>query len=151
MIRLIQIRRLYAINRVLIKHGLDEVLLHIPVFSPLRFFYYIAPWNIKKKEHLEPLGVRIRLALEDLGPVFIKFGQMLSTRSDLLPPDINQELSKLQDNVPPFSSEQAITIIEKPLVSPSQKPSNTLMMHHSPLLPSHKYTQPPYGPMMKSL
>ncbi len=115
MFRFVQIRRLFVINRVLIKHGLDEIVLHIPVFRPLRLFYYIAPWNIKKKTQIEPLGVRIRLALEDLGPVFIKFGQMLSTRNDLLPPDINKELSKLQDDVPPFPSQQAIEIIEKSL------------------------------------
>lgn len=126
MIRLMQIRRLYAINRVLIKHGLDEILLHIPVFRPLRFIYYIAPWNIKnnlKKEQkqVEPLGVRIRLALEDLGPVFIKFGQVLSTRNDLFSPDINKELSKLQDNVPPFSSDHAISIIEKAFKNPVDK------------------------------
>ena len=125
MLRFIQIRRLYAINRVLVKHGLDEILLHIPVFRPLRFFYYLAPWNIKnnikKQTQAEPLGVRIRLALEDLGPVFIKFGQMLSTRNDLLPPDINQELSKLQDDVPPFSSQLAIDIIEKSFGEPIAK------------------------------
>ncbi len=113
-----QIRRLFIINRVLVKHGLDEILLHIPVFRPLRFFYYIAPWNIKKKTQVKPLGVRIRLALEDLGPVFIKFGQVLSTRNDLLPPDINKELSQLQDNVPPFSSQQAIDIIEHSFAEP---------------------------------
>ncbi|MEE9352293.1 MAG: ubiquinone biosynthesis regulatory protein kinase UbiB [Thiotrichaceae bacterium] len=118
MIRFIQIQRLFTINRILVKHGLDEILLHIPVFRPLRFFYYIAPWNIKKKEHTDPLGVRIRLALEDLGPVFIKFGQMLSTRNDLLPPDINKELSQLQDNVPAFPSHEAIDIIEKSFGEP---------------------------------
>ncbi len=126
MIRLMQIRRLFAINRVLIKHGLDEILLHIPVFRPLRFIYYIAPWNIKsnlkkEKKQIESLGVRIRLALEDLGPVFIKFGQVLSTRNDLFSPDINKELSKLQDNVPPFSSDHAISIIEKAFKNPVDK------------------------------
>ncbi len=123
MIGLTHLSRLLTINRVLIKHGLDEILLHIPVFRPLRFFYYIAPWNIKKhsRKHPpqeQPLGVRIRLALEDLGPVFIKFGQMLSTRNDLLPPTINQELSQLQDNVPPFSSTQAIAIIQQSFGKP---------------------------------
>ena len=123
MIRFILIQRLFTINRVLVKHGLDEILLHIPIFRPLRFFYYIAPWNwnIKNKTQVQPLGVRIRLALEDLGPVFIKFGQMLSTRNDLLPPDINKELSKLQDNVPPFASDQAIQIIEQSFGNPIEK------------------------------
>jgi ubiquinone biosynthesis protein len=58
-------------------------------------------------------GARIRLALEDLGPIFVKFGQMLSTRRDLLPDDIALELARLQDRVPPFPSEQARAIIDK--------------------------------------
>ena len=59
----------------------------------------------------EPLGVRIRLALEELGPIFVKFGQALSTRRDLLPTDIADELAKLQDQVPPFPGEQAVEIL----------------------------------------
>ena len=65
-----------------------------------------------------PQAERLRLALEALGPVFIKFGQMLSTRRDLLPDDIALELSKLQDRVPPFSGQQAQTIIERELKQP---------------------------------
>jgi ubiquinone biosynthesis protein len=56
--------------------------------------------------------VRLRQALEALGPIFVKFGQMLSTRRDLLPPDLADELAKLQDRVPPFPSEQAIAKLE---------------------------------------
>ncbi len=62
-----------------------------------------------------PRGERLRLALEDLGPVFIKFGQLLSTRPDLVPADICAELSRLQDDVPPFASDQFIAIIEQAL------------------------------------
>ena len=63
-------------------------------------------------------GERLRLALEDLGPVFIKFGQMLSTRRDLLPEDIANELARLQDDVPPFPAERAQSIIETSLKAP---------------------------------
>ena len=59
-----------------------------------------------------PRGERIRLALEALGPIFVKFGQVLSTRRDLLPDDVSDELAKLQDRVPPFSSEQSKIIID---------------------------------------
>ena len=62
-----------------------------------------------------PRGDRIRLALEALGPIFVKFGQVLSTRRDLLPDDVSNELAKLQDRVPPFSNEQSKAIIEKAL------------------------------------
>ena len=113
-----QLLRLITINRVLIRHGLDEVLLHIPIFRPLRFIYYISPWNWRKKNTQAPIGERLRCCLEDLGPVFIKFGQVLSTRNDLLPPDIGKELSKLQDNVPPFSSDIAQQIIESAFSKP---------------------------------
>ena len=62
-----------------------------------------------------PRGVRLRLALERLGPIFVKFGQVLSTRRDLLPPDLADELAKLQDRVPPFPSEAAMAEIERGL------------------------------------
>ena len=65
-----------------------------------------------------PRGERLRLALEHLGPVFIKFGQALSTRPDIVPPDIALELAKLQDRVPPFPSEQARAIVERSLGKP---------------------------------
>ena len=60
-----------------------------------------------------PRGQRLRLALEGLGPIFVKFGQVLSTRRDLIPPDIADELAQLQDNVPPFPAAQARQLIEK--------------------------------------
>ena len=60
-----------------------------------------------------PRGERLRLALEGLGPIFVKFGQVMSTRRDLLPPDIADELARLQDRVPPFDSAVAVVIIEK--------------------------------------
>lgn len=65
-----------------------------------------------------PRGERLRQALERLGPIFIKFGQVLSTRRDLLPPDIAEELARLQDRVPPFPSAVAVSIIEKSFGKP---------------------------------
>jgi ubiquinone biosynthesis protein len=104
--------RLWTINRVFIRHGLDELVFHIPFLRPVSFVYHLSPWNWGKQE-TRPRGERIRLALEELGPIFIKFGQMLSTRRDLLPDDIANELTRLQDRVPPFSSQQARQMIEK--------------------------------------
>ena len=112
MIPIRQTLRLLHINRVLIRHGLDEVVLATHLFRPLRFLLFLAPWNWTQRE-LPPWPVRVRLALEDLGPIFIKFGQLLSTRRDLLPPDLADELAKLQDRVPPFSGDEARAIIEK--------------------------------------
>ena len=91
--------RLVSIQRVLVKHGLHEVITATHFLGPLRFFFYLFP---KKSDRSEPLGKRIRLALEELGPIFVKFGQVMSTRRDLLPTDIADELAKLQDQVPPF-------------------------------------------------
>lgn len=111
-----QLRRLFFINRVLIRHNLDELIFAIPAFRPLRFIYHISPWNWgDKKANRAPKAVRIRKALEDLGPVFVKFGQILSTRRDMLPDDLANELAKLQDDVPPFSGHEARSIIEKSL------------------------------------
>ncbi|MFA5941869.1 MAG: ubiquinone biosynthesis regulatory protein kinase UbiB [Sinimarinibacterium sp.] len=68
-----------------------------------------------------PRGERLRLALEELGPVFIKFGQALSTRPDIVPPDIAEELTKLQDRVPPFPGEQARAVVEAELGKPVEE------------------------------
>lgn len=110
--------RLYFINKVLLQHGLDELI-------PSRWL----PWYVRvmrklifwiSNEHKDkPAGERITLALQALGPVFIKFGQMLSTRRDLLAPAIANELARLQDNVAPFSSDAAKAIILKSLNIPT--------------------------------
>jgi len=109
--------RLIRIQRVLLRYGLDEFIFAMHLFRPLRFFTFMSPsyWMGKRKG---PRGERIRRALEDLGPIFVKFGQILSTRQDLLPPDIGEELSQLQDNVPPFAEDLARQIIEKSLAVP---------------------------------
>ena len=101
--------RLIGIQRVLVKYGLDDVIKETHLLRPLRFLFVIAP---RRRTSDAPMGERIRLALEELGPIWVKFGQALSTRRDLLPPDIADELAKLQDAVPPFPAEQAIEIIE---------------------------------------
>jgi ubiquinone biosynthesis protein len=112
-----QVWRLVTINLVLIRHGLDEVVFAIHLFRPLRFLLYLLPWNWFRGRRAAR-GERIRRALEDLGPIFIKFGQMLSTRRDLLPDDIAAELSRLQDRVPPFPSDEARAIVERSLEQP---------------------------------
>jgi ubiquinone biosynthesis protein len=111
MIRPAQIIRLVHINFVLARHGLDEIILATHLFRPFRFLYYLAPWNWIPRER-GPRGVRIRRALEDLGPIYVKFGQIISTRRDLLPDDIAEELAHLQDDVPPFPGSQARAAIE---------------------------------------
>lgn len=105
-----QLFRILHINYILAKNGLDNVVVSLRLFAPFRFIVYLNPWNWFRKERLNH-GEALRKSLEELGPIFIKFGQALSTRPDILPPEIAQELSKLQDKVPPFSSEQATAII----------------------------------------
>ncbi len=107
-----QTLRLFYINRVLLRHGLDEVILSIHLFRPLRFLLFLSPWHWLRGD-LPPWPVRVRRVLEDLGPIFVKFGQILSTRRDLLPPELAGELAKLQDRVPPFPGAQARVIIER--------------------------------------
>jgi ubiquinone biosynthesis protein len=105
-----QLFRILHINYILAKNGLDNVVVSLRLFAPFRFIVYLNPWNWFRKEHLTH-GEALRKSLEELGPIFIKFGQALSTRPDILPPDIAQELSKLQDKVPPFPSDKATAII----------------------------------------
>jgi ubiquinone biosynthesis protein len=105
--------RLLQIQRVLVRHGLDDIILATHLFRPLRFAFYLSPATWFHRERAGSRGERLRLALEELGPIFMKFGQMLSTRRDLLPRDIADELEKLQDRVPPFSGEEAKRIIEE--------------------------------------
>lgn len=104
--------RLSKITRVAIRYGLDDIAVS-GLASPraARWIDKLIFWrNISA-----PRGVRLRQALEDLGPIFVKFGQLLSTRRDLLPADIADELARLQDRVPPFDSDLAIAQIKKSL------------------------------------
>ena len=103
-------KRLYKIVKTFLQYGLDELL-------PKKYL----PWYIKiarkslfwlrNKHRDKPKALRFRLAIESLGPVFVKFGQMLSTRRDLLPDDFANELTLLQDKVPAFAGEEAERII----------------------------------------
>jgi ubiquinone biosynthesis protein len=109
--------RLFHIARVLLRYRLDELLDAIRVFRwlrPLRSLVAPTPAAIVALSR----GARLRLALEDLGPIFVKFGQILSTRRDLLPPDVANELALLQDRVKPFPGEQARAAIEAALGKP---------------------------------
>ncbi len=110
--RISQIRRLLRIVHVFVKHDLDEFVSAVRPFRPYRFMLRLMPWRWVSRP-LPPRGARLRLALEELGPIFVKFGQILSTRPDLLPEDLAEELSKLQDRVPPFPGDQAVAIIEE--------------------------------------
>lgn len=109
--KLNEISRLITIQKTLIRYGLDEIAFASNSSRSVRILFYLFPWNWFGRKH-GPRGERLRCALEDLGPIFIKFGQILSTRRDFLPEDVAQEFSKLQDRVPPFPGEQARTIIE---------------------------------------
>lgn len=109
-----QALRLLSIQRVLIRHGLDEIVFATHLFRPIRFLFYILPWNWFRRQR-GTRAERMRLALEDLGPIYVKFGQLLSTRGDLLPVDMAAEFSRLQDHVPPFPGAQARTMIEDAL------------------------------------
>ncbi len=112
--------RLIGIQRILLRHGLDELILGLPWLRPLRFLRWFSPntWRIR---HRGPRGERIRLALEELGPIYVKFGQAVSTRRDLLPDDIADELEKLQDRVPPFAGDEARKIVARQLGQPLEQ------------------------------
>lgn len=108
--------RLSYISWVFVRNGLDDLILASHLFRPFRFLRLFMPWTWLN--HKTPRGIRVRLALEELGPIFVKFGQILSTRRDLLPEDIAIELTKLQDQVAPFDNKTAAKLIEKSLNHP---------------------------------
>ena len=112
--------RLLVINFTLARYGLDEIILSIHFFRPLRFLGLINPFNWFRDNRLSQ-AERLRLCIESLGPIFIKFGQMLATRRDLLPLEIIEELEKLLDQVPPFPLQQALDIVEQELGKPIDK------------------------------
>jgi ubiquinone biosynthesis protein len=107
--------RVVKILSVVLRFGLDEIVLSSarrPI--PLRMMTIVFFW----RDLSAARGVRLRRALEELGPIFVKFGQLLSTRRDLMPPDIADELALLQDRVPPFASDLAVAEITRALGAP---------------------------------
>ncbi len=139
--------RLIYIAYIFNRYNVTTMLADVPLLRMLKIIVICNPfyWTARKKLDR---GTRLRLALETLGPIFIKFGQALSTRRDLLPGDLAKELAKLQDKVPPFSSEYAISTIESALkmkvsdafISFAETPlaSASIAQVHSALLPNGK-------------
>lgn len=110
------IRRLHQIAAILIRYGFGGLVSELRLFPFLAFFERLLFFKKTRKELSTP--ERIRLVLEELGPTFIKLGQVASTRADLLPPDWVEEFKKLQDAVPPFSFEKAKAVVEHGLKAP---------------------------------
>ncbi|PIE45749.1 MAG: ubiquinone biosynthesis regulatory protein kinase UbiB [Gammaproteobacteria bacterium] len=109
--------RFFAVWHTLVKYGMDTLIPRTPYHFIVNGLTYLMPvaWT---RELSEPKEVRVRKCLEALGPIYVKFGQAISTRPDLLPPEMATELAKLQDDVAPFSHEEAVAIIEKSLKKP---------------------------------
>ncbi len=114
--RIFVLKRAFVINRVMVKHGLDEFLAPTPLskFAPLFKLFALSRGNKNRQVR----GERLNQALTELGPIFIKLGQMLSTRRDLLPNDLADSLAKLQDKVEPFATSIAIDTVEDQLGRP---------------------------------
>jgi ubiquinone biosynthesis protein len=117
-VKLRVLARLLQIQRVLLKYGLHDFVRATHLYAPLRFLFYLSPDTWLNPNRSAPPAVRLRLALEELGPIFVKFGQAVSTRRDLLPTDVADELAKLQDRVPPFPGTVARAIVESRLGRP---------------------------------
>jgi ubiquinone biosynthesis protein len=120
-VKLRVVLRLLEIQRVLLAHGLDDYVRATHLYRPLRFLFFLMPGVWFERRRTAPRGERLRLALEQLGPIFVKFGQAVSTRRDLLPTDIADELAKLQDRVPPFPGATARARIERAYGRPLQQ------------------------------
>ena len=110
-----RLTRGFFILFIVLRYGLDELVLSSFSHPWLRLFTRVLTLGRSLRA---PRGERLREALERLGPIFVKFGQVLSTRRDLLPPDIAEELARLQDRVPPFPSQVAVATIERAFRKP---------------------------------
>ena len=107
-----RLSRVFKIVQVALRYGLDEIIL-VGAKIPPHWRFLSALFFLR--DISAPRGERLRRALEELGPIFVKFGQVLSTRRDLMPADIADQLALLQDRVPPFSSDLAIDEIIRSL------------------------------------
>ena len=109
------VARLVYISWTVLRYGLDE--LALSSFRQRWVRALVRVMTVGRRLDA-PRGERLRQGLERLGPIFVKFGQVLSTRRDLLPADLADELAKLQDRVPPFPAEQARRIVERAFGKP---------------------------------
>jgi ubiquinone biosynthesis protein len=112
-----QFGRMLKISAILSRYQLDEFLEATHLYRPMRLVRFFTPWggaDIADK----PRGERLRMALNEMGPIYVKFGQIISTRRDLVAPDIADELALLQDQVPPFPGDEAQAIVEQALKKP---------------------------------
>ncbi len=105
--------RLVRIQRVLLRHRLDELVRATHLYRPLRLLLLLSPGVWQARRRAGTRAENLRLALIELGPIFVKFGQAVSTRRDLLPADVAEELAKLQDRVPPFAGAVARASLER--------------------------------------
>jgi ubiquinone biosynthesis protein len=112
-----QFARLLKISAILSRYRLDEFLEATHLYRPMRLLRVIAPWG-RRGVADKPRGERLRLALQEMGPIYVKFGQIISTRRDLVATDIANELALLQDQVPPFPGAEARAIVERALKQP---------------------------------
>ena len=108
------ILRILQIARLFIKYDVDKMLVNCGS-GRCKFYFYMLPWNWFRTRRIENIPLKIRMMFEELGPIFVKLGQVISTRKDLLSDDIALELSKLQDNVKPFPKDISMQIIENEL------------------------------------
>jgi ubiquinone biosynthesis protein len=106
--------RAWRIGRVLLRYRLDDLLDGTAVESWLKLMRPFVP-RASREIAAQSRGARLRLALQELGPIFVKFGQILSTRRDLVPLDVADELTLLQDRVAPFDGDTARALVERSL------------------------------------
>jgi len=137
--------RAWRIGRVLLRYRLDDLLDDTPVEGWLKLARPFVPRASSEVANLSR-GARLRMALQELGPIFVKFGQILSTRRDLVPPDVAEELALLQDRVKPFDGEAARAIVERALqlpVSTAFAQFDTTPLASASIAQVHAATLPP--------
>ena len=107
--------RILQIFYLSIKYDIDTIMLNSKLVSKKKYIFYFFPWNWFRRNEVKDTPYKIRKLFEELGPIFVKLGQIISTRKDLLSDPIANELSKLQDDVKPFPGDESVKIIERDL------------------------------------
>lgn len=112
--------RIIKIIYLFFKYDIDKSLINSDLIGSKKYLFFLLPWNLITFRKKISLAKNIRLICEELGPIFVKLGQTISTRKDLLNDEMAFELAKLQDNVTPFSGETAKSIIDQELNTSSE-------------------------------
>lgn len=136
--------RLQQTYNVMLRYGLDILFTRLGIVSAMRRQMQRWVWNLPDHLDIPPLPARVRLLIKELGPTYVKVGQILSSQASVIPPEWEAELAKLQSDVPAFPAAQVRRIILQELKAPPEQIFAAFEQCPLPLLPPPRFTTPPF-------